>query len=46
MALLWLSDETWAVIRLHLPKNWTRTLRVDDPRVISSIVHVLNVGRR
>ena len=46
MALFWLSDEAWAAIEPHLPKNQPGARRVDDRRVISGIVHVLKVGRR
>jgi transposase len=46
MALFWLSDEAWAVIEPHLPKNQPGARRVDDRRVISGILHVLKVGRR
>ncbi|KTT71766.1 transposase [Sphingomonas sanguinis] len=46
MALFWLSDEAWAAIELHLPKNQPGARRVDDRRVISGIVHVLKVGCR
>jgi transposase len=42
--LLWLSDEAWAAINLHLPQNQPGARRVDDRRVISGIVHVLKVG--
>lgn len=44
MALFWLSDEAWAAIDPHLPKNEPGARRVDDPRVISGILHVLKVG--
>ncbi len=46
MALFWLSDEAWAAIEPHLPKNQPGARRVDDRRVISGIVHVLKVGCR
>jgi transposase len=46
MALFWLSDEAWAVIEPHLPKNQPGARRVDDRRVISGILHVLKVGCR
>jgi len=41
-----LSDEAWAAIEPHLPKNQPGTRRVDDRRVISGILHVLKVGCR
>lgn len=46
MALFWLSDEAWAVIEPHLPKNQPGARRVDDRRIISGIVHILKVGCR
>nr|WP_288410779.1 IS5 family transposase [uncultured Sphingomonas sp.] len=46
MALFWLSDEAWAAIEPHLPKNQPGARRVDDRRVISGIVHVLKAGCR
>lgn len=46
MALFWLSDEAWAAIEPHLPKNQPGARRVDDRRVISGIIHVLKVGSR
>ena len=45
-SLFWLSDEAWAAIEPHLPKNQPGARRVDDRRVISGIVHVLKVGCR
>lgn len=44
--LFWLSDEAWAAIEPHLPKNQPGARRVDDRRVISGIVHVLKTGCR
>lgn len=44
--LLWLSDEAWAAIEPHLPKNQPGARRVDDRRVISGILYVLKVGCR
>ena len=46
MALLWLSDEAWAAIASHLPKNQPGCRGVDDRRVIFSILHVLKIGCR
>jgi transposase len=46
MALFWLSDEAWAALEPHLPKNQPGARRVDDRRVISGILHVLKVGCR
>ena len=46
MALFWLSDEEWATMEPHLPKNQSGARRVDDRRVISGIIHVLKVGCR
>lgn len=42
----WFSDEQWARIEPHLPKNRPGAHRVDDRRVISGIVHVLKSGCR
>ena len=42
----WLSETQWAVIEPHLPKNQAGARRVDDRRVISGIVHVLQSGCR
>ena len=45
-SLFWLSDEAWAAIEPHLPKNQPGARRVDDRRVISGIIHMLKcVGR-
>ena len=40
--LFWLSDEAWAAIEPHLPRGKPGKPRVDDRRVISGILHVLN----
>lgn len=44
--LFWLSDEAWAAIAPHIPKNQPGARRVDDRRVISGILHVLKSGCR
>jgi transposase len=44
--LFWLSDEAWAAIEPHLPRNQPGARRVDDRRVISGILHVLKTGCR
>jgi len=44
--LFWLSDDQWAAIEPHLPKNQPGARRVDDRRVISGIIHVLKTGCR
>src|SRR5258708_862492 len=44
--LFWLSDEQWARIEPHLPKDVRGVERADDRRVISGIVHVLKCGCR
>ena len=44
--LFWLSDDAWAAIEPHLPKNQPGARRVDDRRVISGILHVLKSGCR
>ena len=46
MALFWMSDEAWAAIEPHRPKNQPGARRVDARRVISGILHVLKVGCR
>ena len=45
-ALFWLSDEAWAAIEPHLPKNQPGARRVDDQRVMAGIFHVLKSGCR
>ena len=45
-SLFWLSDEAWAAVEPHLPKNQPGARRVDDRRVISGIFHVLKSGCR
>ena len=42
----WLSDAQFAKIKPHLPTNTRGKARVDDRRVISGIVHVLQSGGR
>ena len=42
----WLSDAQWARIERHLPRNQPGARRVDDRRVISGIIHVLQSGCR
>lgn len=44
--LFWLTDEQWAAIEPHVPKNQPGARRVDDRRVISGIIHVLRTGCR
>jgi transposase len=44
--LFWLTDEQWAAIEPHLPRNQPGPERVDDRRVISGILHVLKTGCR
>ena len=41
-----MSDEAWAAIEPHLPRNQPGARRVDDRRVISGIFHVLKSGCR
>ena len=45
-SLFWLSDEAWAAIEPHLPKNQPGARRLDDRRVISGIIHMLKCGGR
>lgn len=42
----WLSDAQWQAIEPHLPKNQPGARRVDDRRVLSGIIHVLQSGCR
>ena len=42
----WLSDEQWARLKPLLPNKPRGVPRVDDRRVISGIVHVLQSGCR
>lgn len=42
----WLTDEQWALIKPHLPYRAAGRRRVDDRRVISGIIHVLQSGCR
>ena len=44
--LYWLSDEEWSRIEPLLPRGRRGAHRVDDRRVISSIVHMLRSGAR
>lgn len=44
--LFWLSDEAWAVLEPHLPKDQPGKPGVDDLRVISGILHILKTGGR
>ncbi len=42
----WLSDQAWAAIAPHLPKNQPGARRVEYRRVISGIIHMLKCGGR
>jgi len=42
----WLSDEQWQLIKPRLPYRAVVRKRVDDRRVISGIIHVLQPGCR
>jgi len=44
--LFWLSDEAWASIDPLLPHGRPGKPRVDDRRILSSILHVLKTGCR
>src|ERR1700743_1712677 len=44
--LYWLDDEAWARIQPHPPSRRRGARRVDDHRVISGIVHMLQSGAR
>jgi transposase len=42
----WLSDRAWASIEPLMPQNQPGARRVDDRRVVSGIIHVLQNGCR
>ena len=42
----WLNEQQWSAIEPLLPRNQPGARRVDDRRVISGIVHVLQSGCR
>src|ERR1700744_2366762 len=44
--LYWLDDEAWARIEPHLPRGRRGAHRVDDRRVLSGIIHMLQSGAR
>ena len=44
--LYWLVDEAWSKIEPHLPRVRRGADRVDDRRMISGIVHMLQSGAR
>lgn len=44
--LFWLDDAAWSAIEPLLPKNGAGARRVDDRRIISGIIHVLQSGCR
>ena len=44
--LFWFSDEQWAKIEPHLPRNQRGPARKDDRRILSGIMHVLGIGCR
>jgi transposase len=44
--VFWLSDEAWSAIEPLLPSNQPGARRVDDRRIISGIIHVLQSGCR
>jgi transposase len=46
MRHFYLSDKQWEAIKPHLPPDRGRKPRVDDRRVISGIIHVLQSGCR
>ena len=45
-SLFWLSEQAWAAIEPHLPRNQLGARRVDHRRVISGIFQVLKSGCR
>lgn len=44
--LYWLDDEAWARIQPHLPTGRRGARRVDDRRVLSGIIFMLQSGAR
>lgn len=44
--IFWLSDDAWAAIEPHLPKNRPGPKRADDRLIISGIIHVIKSGCR
>jgi len=46
MGYFYFSDRQWEAIKPHLPPDRGRKRRVDDRRVISGIIHVLQSGCR
>src|SRR3954469_2743326 len=46
MDRFWLTDEQFAKVAPHLPRDTRGKERVDDRRVISGIIHVLKSGGR
>ena len=44
--LFWFTDEQWAKIEPHLPKVQPGPQRHDDRRILSGIMHVLEIGCR
>jgi transposase len=44
--LFWFSDEQWSKVEPHLPSNQPGPARKDDRRILSGIMHVMQVGCR
>jgi transposase len=44
--LFYLSDAQWEAIKPHLPPDKGRKPRLDDRRIVSGIIHVLQSGCR
>jgi transposase len=44
--LFWLLEQSWTVLEPHLPRGRPGRPRVDDRRVISGILHMLETGCR
>lgn len=42
--LIWLNDDSWAIVEPLLPRNQPGARRVDDRRVISGILYVMRTG--
>jgi transposase len=45
-SLFWFSDEAWKSLSPHLKRGQPGKPRVDDPTVISGLLHVLKTGCR
>ena len=44
--LFWLSDKEWSLLEERMPRYPRGNKRVDDRRILSGIIHVLQSGCR